>query len=496
MFFRKATEESSEVTSSKDSEESEVSEKDEESEQSEEEITQDVEMATTVKRIKKLNFAKQSIHEEVDTTSPTTKRQEQSLQEGIRRQKLDSSAVKKTQKITKQAENIAGKTSTKTVTRFASAGTEGGGAAEEFFRGEEIPEILLSVLTERLAETFGNRGPLQLAGVVLSTLAMSEIGMLLGIISNPLTFDPYKLAQLKQMEMLKSIDKKLDKIIREPLTSAMEKLSDVFDTLKDCEWEDARAELDNVSTLAQKAKNYDLPFPLLAQAVKIYTFAEIMKLQYDSGAKNRDDTGNPVPFFRPTFKLKKLKKEKIQKKLQAAVDELKKVALKERSYFGQRIEKIREDYQNVIDGLLKEQYSVMSVCRDFTNPTRMLDAKIEFKLATDFLPHGENDSTALSLGILGKTNKKEQETLVCWVWRDADHAFLRIGMRKFTLALKLARNMEIPVQLTKTTKGYDCRYGYGYGGDMARAQPENGILPPNMKKVKELVQEAKNARSK
>ena len=363
------------------------------------------------------------------------------------------------------------------------------GAKEQIQKPEAIPDTLMSVLTDRLIEKISHKGPLQLIGMVLSTLAMSEIWMLLGVITNPLTIDPYNIAQIKLKEMKKSIDKSKEKSISEPLSSAIEKLSDVFYLLKEGEQAEAKKLLKTVQAQAQKAKNIDLPFPLHVQAVKIFIFAEIMMLQYDPGEDNKDKTGQPTPCFMPTLKLENYKKEMIHKKLKSAKGDLEEIGQSKKNALIKVISK--EKIQKTIGGFLQAQYNIMSICRDFTNPIRMLNQTIQFKMATDFLPFGEDDSTPLPLGLL----EKAKEALVSWVWRDPDNAFLRIGMRKFTIQLKHARNMEIQVQLTKTSDGnyYDCHYGEDY---KAEAQPENGQLPPKMMKMEELLAEAKHAKSR
>ena len=242
----------------------------------------------------------------------------------------------------------------------------------------------------------------------------------------------------------------------------------------------------------QKAKNIGIPFPFHVQAVKIFIFAEIMMLQYHPGEENRDKTGkSSPPCFMPIFKLEKQKKEMIQKKLLRAKVELEGIGEKKRTILGKATQILKDEFQNIIDRFLEAQYNIMSICRDLTNPTNMVDTTIKFKLSTDFVPFGEKDSTPLPLGVL----EKEQEALVTWVWRDANNAFLKIGMRKFILQLKHARNMEIQVQLTKTRDGkyYDCHYGEDFRKE---AQPAVGGLPPNMKKIQQLIVEAEQARSK
>ena len=182
----------------------------------------------------------------------------------------------------------------------------------------------------------------------------------------------------------------------------------------------------------------------------------------------------------------------IYNKLQAAKDELEKVGKKKRTALGRATPILKDEFQNVIDRFLQAQYNVVSTCKDFTSPTKMVEQEIKFKLATDFLPCGEEDSTPLPLGVL----EEEQEALVTWVWKDnANNVFLRIGMRKFTLESRHARNTQMQVMLTKTPDGkyYNCHYGEDL---RAEAQPENGKLPPKMKNVQDLMVEAENAISK
>ena len=377
----------------------------------------------------------------------------------------------------------------------------GKGLAEtgaELYSEGLIPQLMLETVQDKICEKFGSNNTFKIAGAVLSTIAMSEIAMLLGLISNPLTFDPAKLAQMKQMELLKSIDKKIDSMKNEPLRTAVEKLQDVFHSLQNRNWEAARKDLKKVKEEAQRAKNLDYTFDKKSLAIKMWTFAEVMLAQYENHSENG-------PHFRPIIQLSTDDKKMILTKLQVNIDELTSSAKKTKTWWGGRTQDIKNTYQNIIDDILKAQYNVISICKGFTNPTSIIqdDQPIQFKLSTKFLPMDENDSAFLPLGVTTGQNKKINGEVLAFVWRGQDeegqkNAYIRIGRKKFILPLTHATpEGDLSVQLLPSDKGvsksYKCRFGEDHNQE---AFAENGTLPPKLKSVSQLREEERSAESK
>lgn len=251
-----------------------------------------------------------------------------------------------------------------------------------------------------------------LSSAVILTIVQSVFEV--GVSIKDINIQALKLHQIKKK--IDHVEKKVDKIMINPLIVADNMFKTGFNEIEAKRYEDAQKTFitvinkanEGLQNLEQKTLNMDT-FKLCVYAVKLIMCSKIAKYCYNSETK----------IFLPYSNLSKSDQRLIAKEL----EKLAKMALTLKnnvevrpSFFTKKKEKKakKEEAQNIIDGFLQACYPYLSNGYGWTRIDYNINSStIKIQVMTSYLPDGEEDKSCVNVGVIG--NNRDIVKIHVWV---------------------------------------------------------------------------------
>ena len=258
------------------------------------------------------------------------------------------------------------------------------------------------------------------SAVYITTMVVLDVAQdILNVGSAAYKIDMTALTLHQIKDIVERIEKKVDKLLKEPLETAQSFLSDAITEIINDFYEESFETLQKVIDNAKKAlnlvkgKNISIEsFGDYIKAARLIAFSTILRHSYDRKEK----------VFLPKFLLSSKSENVISDKLESVVKDCleQKENVNVKTVFVESKEK-KSVVQDMLDSLLKVTYPFISQSMKWTDMRSDLsksDGKMKITLMPKYLPHGCEDKTELDVN-LTKVNVWRMKQIVLYEHNDA-----------------------------------------------------------------------------
>ena len=238
------------------------------------------------------------------------------------------------------------------------------------------------------------------------------------------------------LEIVKRIEAKVDKIIKEPLNTAIRHFNSALNEILSKNYEEAFHTLDHVIINATKAFGYasgsDIDIANYKECIKatqLLIFSRIARYSFHK------DNGCFLPFS--TLSLNKVNAigGSLESLIKEALVQRKNVKTSGIFVMASKEAKKKSEVQNILDQVLKICYPYVSQSNNWTEMKTKIDPtedKLIITVMPQYLPQGVEDATKVIIGV--KTGEDHPSSVL--IWKTINHIYCLYGtfatMEKFS----------------------------------------------------------------